>query len=79
MKLFGSDTNFGMIRKISDWFGMNFNPKLSPGFFCCPNKVLYSSPTNNSFDDATKTFVGTIKILLAQQKVFRFYINHQVW
>ena len=31
MKLFGSDTNSGLIRKISDWFGMNFNPKLSPG------------------------------------------------
>ena len=31
MKLFGADTNSGMIRKISDWFGMNFNPKLSPG------------------------------------------------
>ena len=24
MKLFGSDTNLGMIRKISNWFGMNF-------------------------------------------------------
>ena len=30
MKLFGSGTNSGMIRKFSDWFGMNFNPKLSP-------------------------------------------------
>ena len=29
MKLFDADTNSGMIRKISDWFGMNFNPKLS--------------------------------------------------
>ena len=29
MKLFGADTNSGMIRKISDWFGMNFDPKLS--------------------------------------------------
>ena len=33
MKLFGSDTNPGIIRKISDWFGLNFNPKLSSGFF----------------------------------------------
>ena len=32
MKLFRWGTNFGMIRKISDWFGMNFNLKLSPGF-----------------------------------------------
>ena len=31
MKLFGADTNSGMIRKTSDWFGMNFNPKLSSG------------------------------------------------
>ena len=31
MKLFGAESNAGMIRKISDWFGMNFNPKLSPG------------------------------------------------
>ena len=32
MKLFGSDTNSGIIWKILDWFGgMNFNPKLSPG------------------------------------------------
>ena len=31
MKLFCSDTNSGMIRKILGWFGMNFNPKLSPG------------------------------------------------
>ena len=30
MKLLGSYTNSGMIRKISDCFGMNFNPKLSP-------------------------------------------------
>ena len=28
MKLFDSDTNSGMSWKISDWFGMNFNPKL---------------------------------------------------
>ena len=28
---FGSDTNSGMIRKISNWFGMNFNPELLPG------------------------------------------------
>ena len=27
MKLLGADTNSGMIRKISDWFGMNFNLK----------------------------------------------------
>ena len=32
MKLFGSDTNSGMIQKISDWFGMNFNPKLLPRY-----------------------------------------------
>ena len=31
MKRFGSDINSEMIRKISDWFGMNFNPKLSSG------------------------------------------------
>ena len=31
MKLFGADTNSGVIQKISDWFGLNFNPKLSPG------------------------------------------------
>ena len=31
MKLFGADKNSGMIRKISDWLGMNFNSKLSPG------------------------------------------------
>ena len=30
MKLFGADINSGMIRKISDWFGMNLHPKLSP-------------------------------------------------
>ena len=35
MKLFGSDTNSGMIWKISDWFGMNFNPKLSTGKIDC--------------------------------------------
>ena len=29
MKLFGSDTNSGMIRKFSDWFGLNFNPNES--------------------------------------------------
>ena len=29
----GSDTNSGMFWKISDWFRMNFNPKLSPGDF----------------------------------------------
>ena len=29
MKLFGSDTNSGIIWKISNWFGMNFNQKLS--------------------------------------------------
>ena len=33
MQLFGADTNSGMIRKISDWFRMNFNPKLAPGIF----------------------------------------------
>ena len=32
MKLFGSDTNSGMIQEISDWFGMSFNPKLPPGY-----------------------------------------------
>ena len=30
MRLFGSDTNSGMNRTISDWFRINFNPKLSP-------------------------------------------------
>ena len=29
MKLFGANTNSGMIRKISDWFGMTFNPNES--------------------------------------------------
>ena len=29
--MFGSDTNSGMIQKISDWLGINFNPKLLPG------------------------------------------------
>ena len=33
MKLSGSGSNSGMIRKNSDWFGMNFNSKLSPGKF----------------------------------------------
>ena len=33
MTLSGADTNSGMIRKISDGFGMNFNPKLSPGIY----------------------------------------------
>ena len=37
MKLFSADTNSGMIRKVSDWFGMNFNPKLSPGYFVSVN------------------------------------------
>ena len=31
MKLFGADTNSGMIWKILDWFGMKFNLKISPG------------------------------------------------
>ena len=31
MKLSGTDSNSGIIRKISDWSEMNFNPKLSPG------------------------------------------------
>ena len=29
----GSDTDIGMNRNNSDWFGMNFNVILSPGFF----------------------------------------------
>ena len=29
MKLFGADENSEMIRKISDWFGMIFNPNQS--------------------------------------------------
>ena len=29
--MFVSDTNSGMNRQISDLFGMDFNPKLSPG------------------------------------------------
>ena len=32
MILFVSYENSGMIRKISDWFGVNFNPKFSPGY-----------------------------------------------
>ena len=31
IELFSSDTNSGMIRKISNWFELNFNPKLSSG------------------------------------------------
>ena len=31
MKLFGSDANSGS-NQTSNWFGMNFNPKLSPGW-----------------------------------------------
>ena len=42
MKLFGTDTNSGMIRKISDWFEMNFNPKLSPGALI-PQTVIEES------------------------------------
>ena len=39
MKLFGLGTNSEMIWKISDWLGMNFNPKLSPGI-----EKSFSSP-----------------------------------
>ena len=44
MKLFGADTDSGMIRKISDCFGMNFNPKLSPGY----RQALNNPRTSNS-------------------------------
>ena len=42
MKLFGADTNSGMIQKISDWFGMNFNPKLSPGRLSLQNNKNFT-------------------------------------
>ena len=29
MEIFGADTNSRMIWKVSDWFGMNFNPNES--------------------------------------------------
>ena len=43
MKLFGSDTNSGMIWKISDWFGMNFNPTLSPGTEMTPESSEFET------------------------------------
>ena len=48
MKLFGSDKNFGMTRKNSDWFGMNFNPKYSSGQFI---KLLQVVLVLISFED----------------------------
>ena len=55
MKLFiGVDTNSRMIRKISDWFGMNFNPKLSPG------KVL---ETNMHYRYLNLIFVGVLNLI----------------
>ena len=41
MQLFGADKNSGMIRKNSDWFGMDFNPKVSPG-------ILYGNSIESS-------------------------------
>ena len=41
MRLFGSDANSGTIQKISDWFGMNFIPKLSPGLSMSMCKYRY--------------------------------------
>ena len=42
MKPFGSDRNSGMIRKFSDWFGINFNPKLLPGILLINIAAIFS-------------------------------------
>ena len=46
MKMFGADTNSGMIRKISDWFEMNFNLKLSPGKIS-PRNLFRRNPNHS--------------------------------
>ena len=38
MKLFGADTNCG-IRKISDWFGINFNPETFARVISCGSET----------------------------------------
>ena len=55
MKLFCLDKNPEMIRKISDWFAMNFNQKLSSGFLspCLPEnfKPNQSEPHQINFSN----------------------------
>ena len=44
MKLFDSNTNSGISRKISDWFGMNFNSNQSE----VHSKSIQTCNTNES-------------------------------
>ena len=54
MKLFYSGTNFEMIRKFPDWFGMNYNPKLPPGRFSSKEEVI--AKTDAYFYDLPKSY-----------------------
>ena len=47
MKWFGVDTNSGMFRKISDWFGWNFHPNHSG--ICIRTKQFHSDLIRKNF------------------------------
>ena len=80
MKLFGSDTNSGMIQRISDWYGMNFNYNQLP---CRQFRIEIRSETIRNFPNhsgiciRTKQFYSDLSEVSFQSESVRdpFQIN----
>ena len=71
------DKNSGMIRKISDWFGINFNPKISPGMtqFCRKKEIMEAIiPKIENFRSREilekKKIMKIEKMLISEIKIF---------
>ena len=73
MKLFGSNTNSGMIWKSSDWFGINFNLKLSPGGLKFEVWRILRKKTSRIRRNIGESFRLKF-ILLDQSEFFRHFI-----
>ena len=73
MKLFGADKNSGMIRKILDWFGMNFNPKLSSGIVTTDKRIKKQSEAVTQYCQYN-TYIENFQILnhVATQRICIF-------
>ena len=67
MKIFVSDRNSGMMRQISDLFGMDFKTKLSPG-------LTLSETFNPNESESILQFISNI-LNTRSKKLIRIELN----